>query len=91
MPIEGTSSVPIKLDPQTYEHTVYVLVKAASDCLLGLDFLATNNSDAQFSEDKLKTDRSTLVPPYRKQFSFNEKQVYTIVALEKISIPPQHV
>ena len=30
-------------------------------------------------------------PPYRKQFSFDEKQVYRVVALEKVSLPPQHV
>ena len=32
-----------------------------------------------------------MVPLYRKQFSFDEKQVYRVVALEKVSIPPQHV
>ena len=32
-----------------------------------------------------------MVPLYRKQFSFDENQIYRVVALEKISIPPQHV
>ena len=32
-----------------------------------------------------------MVPLYRKQFSFNEKQVYRVVALEKVSIPPKDV
>ena len=32
-----------------------------------------------------------MVPLYRKQFSFDEKQVYRVVALKKVSIPPQHV
>ena len=89
--IKGTVSVPIKIGPKTYEHTFYVLTEAASDCLLGLDFLETTNCDALFSEGKLKIDRNTLVPLYRKQFSFDEKQVYRVVALEKVSIPPQHV
>ena len=89
--IKGTVSVPIKIGSKTYEHTFYVLIEAASDCLLGLDFLETNNCGALFSERKLKIDKSTLVPLYRKQFSFDEKQVYRVVALEKVSIPPQHV
>ena len=73
-----------------YEHTFYVLIEAASDCLLGFDFLETNNCDALFSEGKLKIDRGTLVPLYRKQFSCEEKQVSRVVALEKVSIPPQN-
>ena len=39
----------------------------------------------------MQVDKNTLVPPYRKQFSFDEKQVHRVVALEKVSIPPQHV
>ena len=39
--IKGTVSVPIIIGPKTYEHTFYVLIEAASDCLLGLDFLET--------------------------------------------------
>ena len=89
--IKCTVSVPIKIGPKTYEHTFYVLIKAASDCLLGLDFLETNICGALFSEGKLKIDRNTLVPLHRKQFSFDEKQVYRVVLLEKVSIPPQHV
>ena len=93
MPIQnkGTVSVPIKIGPRTYEHTFYVLIEAASDCLLRLDFLGTNKCDALFSEGKLKLDKNTLVPLYRKQFSFDENQVYRVVALEKVSIPPQLV
>ena len=78
--IKGTVSVPIKIGPKTYEHTFDVLIKAASDCLLGLDFLETNKCDALFSESKLKIARNTLVPLFRKQFSFDEKQVYRVVA-----------
>ena len=91
--IKGTVSVPIKIGPQTYEYTFYVLIESASDCLLGhlgTDFLETNNCEALFSEGKLKSDRNTLVPLCRKRFSFDEKQVYRVVALEKVSIPPQH-
>ena len=39
----------------------------------------------------MKIDENTSVPFYRKEFSFDEKQVHRVVALEKISIPPQHV
>ena len=89
--IKGTVSVPIKIGAKRYEHTFYVLTEAASDCLLGLDFRGTNNCDALFSEGKLKIDRNTLVHLYRKQYSFDEKQAYRVVALEKVLIPPQHV
>ena len=89
--IKGTVAVPIKIGPKTYEPTFYVLIEAASGCLLGLDFLETNEYDALFSEGKLKIDRNILITLYRKQFSFNEKHVYRVVALEKFSIPPQHV
>ena len=78
--IKGTVYVPIKIGPKTYEHTFYVLIEAASDCLLGLDFLELNNCDALFSEGKLKINRNTLVPLYKEHFSFDEKQVYRVVA-----------
>ena len=74
--IKGIVSVPIKIGPRTYEHTFYVLIEAASDCLLGLDFLETNKCDALFSGGRLKIDRTILVRLYRKEFSFDEKQVY---------------
>ena len=92
MPIQtkGTVSVPIKTGPKTYEHTFYVFIEAASDCLLGLEFLETNKCDALFSERNLKIDRKTLVPFYREQFLFDERQVYRVGALEKVSIPPQY-
>ena len=64
--IKGTVSLPIGIGPRTYEHTFYVPIKAASDCLLGLDFLETNNCDALFFEGKLKIDRNASVPFYRK-------------------------
>ena len=73
--IKGTVSVPIKIGPKTYEHTFYVLIEAASDCLLGLDFLETNNCDALFSESKLKIDRNILVPLYRKQTHNQQKRI----------------
>ena len=58
---KGTASVPIETGPKMYEHIFYVIIEAASVCLLGLDFLETNDCDALFSESKLKTDRNTLV------------------------------
>ena len=39
----------------------------------------------------MKTDRNTPVPLSRKQFSLDQMQVFRKVALEKVSIPPQHV
>ena len=75
MQIKGTVSVPVKIGSQAYEHTFYVLIVAASHCLLGLDFLETNNCDALFSEGKRKIDRNALIPHDRKQFSFDEKQI----------------
>ena len=44
--IKGTVSVPIKMGPKTYGHTFYVLIEAASVCLLELDLLETNKCDA---------------------------------------------
>ena len=89
--IKGTVSVPITIGAKTYEHTFYILIEAASYCLLGIDFCETNKCDALFSERKLEFDKNTLVPLYRKQFSSEEKQVYRVVALERVSFPPQHV
>ena len=89
--IQGTVSVPLKNGPKQYEHTFYVLIGAASDCLLGLDSLETNNFDTLFSERNLKIDRNTLVPFYTKQCSFDENQVYGVAALQKVSLPPKHV
>ena len=73
--IKSTVSVPIQIGPKMYEHTFYVLLKAVSGCLMGLDFLETNKCDALFSEGELKVDRKALVLFYRKQLSFEEQQV----------------
>ena len=59
--IEGTVTVAIKIGPKTFEVTFYILIEAASDSLLRLVFLETNNCDALFSENKLKVDTNTLV------------------------------
>ena len=74
-----------------YQSKWVPLIEAASDCLLGLYFFETIRCDTLFSEGKLRIGRNSLVPFYWKQFSFDENQVYRKVALEKISIPPQHV
>ena len=79
--IKGTVSAPIKIDPKTYEHAFYVLIEAASGCLLGLDFLHTSKCDALFSEGKMQIYKNTLNPLYREHFSFDEKQIYRVVAL----------
>ena len=63
---ESTVSVPIKKGPKKYEHTFYVLIEAASDCLLGLDFLETNKCDALFSEGKLQIDKKNFGPSLQK-------------------------
>ena len=67
MPIQnkGTVSIPIKTGPKIYAHTFYVSIEAASDCLMGLDFLEVNKCDALFSEGELKSDKNTLAPLYR--------------------------
>ena len=66
-------------------------MRAVSDCLLRFHFLETNSCDAIFPKRQFTNDGNTLVPFYREQFSFDEKQVHQVVALEKVSIPPQHV
>ena len=71
--IKGTVSVPIKIGPRRYEHTFYVQNKAASDCLLGLDFLETNKCDALFSEGRLKIDRNVLEPSLQKTIFVRRK------------------
>ena len=66
--IKRTVSVPIKIGPKRYEHTIYVFIEAASDCLLGFDFLETNKCDALFSKSKLKIDRNTWSPFIENSF-----------------------
>ena len=72
--IKGAVSVPVKIGSKAYEHTFYVLIEAASDCLVGLDFLETNNWDELFSASKLKVDRNTLVPLYKNNFRSTKKK-----------------
>ena len=67
------------------------MIEATSDCLLGHDFLQTIICDKIFSEGKLKNDGKTLVPFYGKEFSFDEKQVFREVAIEKVSNPQHHL
>ena len=47
MPIQtkGTVSVPTKIGPKKQDHTFYVLIETALDCLLEIDFLEINNCD----------------------------------------------
>ena len=73
--IQGSVSIRNQKGPKKYKHIFYVSIEAASVCLPGHDCLETNNCDALFSQNKLKFDRNTLLPFYRKQFSFEEKQV----------------
>ena len=90
--IEGiVAAVSTQIGRKRYERNFYVQTEAVSDCLLGLDFLETNKCDAFFSEIKQKIDENTLVPFYRKQFSFDEKQIFRVVALERNSIPQKYV
>ena len=70
--IKGTVSVPIKIGSKTYEHTFYVLIEAASDCLLGFDFPEPNNCDALFSEGKLKKH---IVPCLQKTVFVRRKAI----------------
>ena len=82
---KGTSvSVPVQIGPCTLEHTFYVPIGAASDCLLGNKFFGTNSYDALFAENKLRVDEITLVLMYRKQFLSDKKQIHQVVALENI-------
>ena len=82
--IKGTVAVPIQIGPKKYEHTFYFSIQAASDGLLGFDFLESNKCDALFLAGELIIDRNTLVFFYRKQFFFDRKQLYKIVALENV-------
>ena len=46
---KGTVSVAYQIVHKKYEHILY-LIEAASNCLLGLDFLETNKCDALFQK-----------------------------------------
>ena len=46
--IEGRVAVPIQIRLKKHHHTFYVLIEAASVCLVGLDCLETNRCDALF-------------------------------------------
>ena len=87
--IKATLSVPIKKGAKIFQDTFYVSIEAASVCLLGLDVLETNKCGALISGGKSQIDKH-FGPFLRKPFSLEEKQIYRKVALEKVSIPPQH-
>ena len=82
--------LPVVIGLKSYEHDFCVLDKSEADCLLGLDFLETNKCDPLFSCMKLKLDSNSFVPLYHKQFDYGNDNVFRVISLETLSVPPGH-
>ena len=92
LPIEvkGVVRLPVVIGPKSYEHDFCVLDKSEADCLLGLDFLETNECDPLFSCMKLKLHSNSFVPLYHKQFERGHDNVFRVISTETLSVPADH-
>ena len=88
--IKGVVRVPVVIRPKSYEHDFCVLEKLEADCLLGLDFLETNNCDPLIFCMKLQLDSHSFVPVNNKKFDFGHDNVFRVISTETVSVPPGH-
>ena len=92
LPIEvkGVVRVTVVIGPKSYEHDFCVLDKSEADCLLGLDFLETNECDQLFSCMKLQSDSHSFVPLYHKKFDYGHDNVFRVISTQTLSVPTGH-
>ena len=81
LPIEvkGVVRVSVIIAPKSIEHDFCVLDKSEADCLLGLDFLETNNCDPLFSRTQLKIAEHTFVPSYHEHFDYGHDNIFRVI------------
>ena len=96
--INGIIRVPLTVGNKHYENEFHVLENTETDCLLGLDFLESNQCDRLFSRMELSLDPSHSVRMYQKTFHYHTKTVFRVVATGTTlvpagltKIPPAHI
>ena len=67
-----------------------MLENTETDCLLGLEFLESNQCDPLFSWMELRLDPSHCVRMYHKTFDYHTNTVFRVVATETILVPAGH-
>ena len=66
--VNRINRVPFTVGNKHYEHQFHVLEITETDCLLGLHFLESNQSDPPFSRMELRLDPSHSIRMYHKTF-----------------------
>ena len=87
--IKGVVRVLVVIGPKSYVHDFCVVQKSEADCLLGLDFLESNNCDQLFF-CILQMDSHSFVPICHKQFEDGHDNVFRVISTETLSVPSGH-
>ena len=88
--VKGIIRVPLTVGNKHYEHEFHVLENTETDCLLGLDFLESNQCDPLFSRMELRLDPSHSVRMYHKTFDYHTNTAFRVVATETTLVPAGH-
>ena len=88
--VKGTIRVPLTVGNKHYEHEFHKLENTETDCLLGLDFLGSNQCDPLFSRMDLRLDPSHSVRMNHKTFDYHTNTVFRVVATETTLVPAGH-
>ena len=74
--VKGIIRVPLTVEDKHYEHAFLVLETTETDCLLGPDFLESNQCDPLFSRMELRLDPSHSVWMYHKTFDYHTNMAF---------------
>ena len=88
--VKGIITVPLTVGNKDYENEFHVLENTETDCLLGLDFLESNQCDPLFSRMELRLDPSHSVRMYHKIFDYHTNTVFRVVATETTLVRAGH-
>ena len=88
--VKGIIRVPLTVGNKHYEHEFHVSETTETDCLLGVDFLESNQCDPLFSRMELRLDPSHSVRMCHKSFDYQTNTVFRVVATEITLVPADH-
>ena len=92
VPVQGILTLPITIAGRTQEHVVHVVPKLWRPCIIGNDFIQKHNLQVDGGRQQVYFKDS--VASNRKKSNYDvtpeESEQYTLLATERIKIPPYH-
>ena len=92
VPVQGILTLPITIAGRTQEHVVHVVPKLWRPCIIGNDFIQKHNLQVDGGRQQVYFKDS--VASNRKKLNYDvtpeESEQYTLLATERIKIPPYH-